>query len=215
MQDGNWSPALLRPTRTVAKVAQILLGLIAWVAAVFTAVLAQGFSFVDRFSTLSDAEISSWINTMDAVGNVQTLLTLAAAVAFLVWQYRTVANAPLLWAGVPRFGAGASVVWWFIPFANFVLPYVVIRELWRRLRLKMDGYGAPVGFWWLTYFAAQASSLAGGLLPITGLDSVRQLVVAGVVSEILGVIAAVLAILVVRRIQAAADERERRLATSG
>ena len=67
---------------------------------------------------------------------VNTPLLFATIFVWLIWQFfvhdliaRTAGSPPL------RFGRWASVGWWFVPFANLVMPYRVMQELWN----KTDG----------------------------------------------------------------------------
>ena len=63
---------------------------------------------------------------------VPSLVSQATVVVWLVWQHHATAN---LWSrGLPglRFTPGWVVGWWFVPFANLVLPYLAMRELDRR-----------------------------------------------------------------------------------
>jgi len=66
---------------------------------------------------------------------VNTPLLFATIFVWLIWQFFVhdlVARA----AGSPfRFGRWASVGWWFVPFANLLMPYRVMQELWN----KTDG----------------------------------------------------------------------------
>jgi hypothetical protein len=66
---------------------------------------------------------------------VNTPLLFATIFVWLVWQFFVhdlVARA----AGPPLgFGRWASVGWWFVPFANLLMPYRVMQELWN----KTDG----------------------------------------------------------------------------
>ena len=78
----------------------------------------EGSSAQPAFSTFYPGAIGTvvWIGS---------LAFLATAVCWLVWQARAHEN---VWA-VPGLPAptrtpGMAVIWWFIPFANLVMPYV-------------------------------------------------------------------------------------------
>ncbi len=63
------------------------------------------------------------------LGSLVTLAQLATGVLWLVWQHR--AQSDLYARGVPglRYTPGWAVGWWFVPFANLVMPLVCMREL--------------------------------------------------------------------------------------
>jgi len=91
-----------------------------------------------------------------------SLAGLAAAVVALVWIYRTVANVRA--TGVPmKHSPGWAVGCWFIPFANFVLPYFPMREAWTKSRLGSTALLA--GWWaaWVTHFVAMLVLIVWGI----------------------------------------------------
>ena len=87
-------------------------------------------------------------------------LRIATGIAFLFWVHRAYSNLSALKARNLEFTPGWAVGWWFIPFANLVKPFQVIRELFNESDPDFDvetGYlhtpsGTPVevGFWWGT-----------------------------------------------------------------
>ncbi len=54
-----------------------------------------------------------------------------SCVLFLVWIYRVNRNARSLGANGMKYSPAWSVLWFFIPAANLVMPYLVIREIWK------------------------------------------------------------------------------------
>jgi Domain of unknown function (DUF4328) len=86
-------------------------------------------------------------------GLVAFSLALAGgAISVPIWMHRAYRNLPALgverlrWS--PAWAAGA----WFIPFANLVIPYLVVREL----RSRSGGQPQPPspGLWWATWLGA-------------------------------------------------------------
>jgi Domain of unknown function (DUF4328) len=63
------------------------------------------------------------------LGSLVSLAQLATGVLWLVWQHR--AQSDLYARRVPglRYTPGWAVGWWFVPFANLVMPLVCMREL--------------------------------------------------------------------------------------
>ncbi len=49
---------------------------------------------------------------------------------FLMWLFRTYKNLEPLGSENIRFTPGWSVGWWFIPFANLVMPFKAVRGVW-------------------------------------------------------------------------------------
>lgn len=154
------------------------------------------------------------------VGAAGSLAGIGAGIVWLIWQHHVTAN---LWArGIPglKTRPGWAVGWWFIPFANLVMPYVAMREVDRRTSVD----GAPrrdrsmVGWWWTTYlastvglavvyiavFVSQAQRFVDAVeaeAPSIDLTTVMREVSAwGVLGGVMTLVAAALAILVVQRI---------------
>ena len=90
---------------------------------------------------------------LSSIGIIVQPLSLATIVVWLIWQHHATSN---LWArGYQdlRVRPGWAVGWWFIPFANLVVPCVAMVELDRRSTTD----GSPratsplVGSWWAVY----------------------------------------------------------------
>ncbi len=140
-------------------------------------------------------------------------LAFLLAVTFIVWLWRAAKNNEALGRRHARFGPGWTIGAWFVPFANLVLPLLVVQQLWR-------GSSAAVGrddpdwkrarrsglvvVWWISQLAWPVL-ISFGVVPdedrsrpssyvdyVLGGDPVA-LVGVGV-----GIVTAVLAILVVR-----------------
>lgn len=59
------------------------------------------------------------------------LVSIPTVVLWLVWQFRAHSNLPALGSSNLRFRPGWVVGWWLIPIANFAMPYLTMRELWK------------------------------------------------------------------------------------
>lgn len=79
---------------------------------------------------------------------VRGLISFVAIVFFLVWFTRVYS-----WVratrGETKYTNTMAVAGWFIPFANFFLPYAAMRDAWRRG--MNDENGGLVVVWWLAY----------------------------------------------------------------
>jgi hypothetical protein len=62
---------------------------------------------------------------------IYALASIPTAVMWLVWQFRAHTNLTALGSSNLRFRPGWVVGWWFIPIANFAIPYLTMRELWK------------------------------------------------------------------------------------
>jgi hypothetical protein len=86
----------------------------------------------------------------DAWEGVRTLLTMAVVVCYFVWFARFYG-----WVratrGATQYSTGLAIGSWFIPFANFVMPYIALRDACRRG--VGDKNGGLILVWWLSYWA--------------------------------------------------------------
>ena len=84
-----------------------------------------------------------------------SVLQRVLAVIFLMWIYRAYLDLKLFTKASLNFSAGWAVGWWFIPIANFVQPYRIMSELWRRSdpchgdRWQTSGAPTLLVGWWL------------------------------------------------------------------
>jgi len=80
---------------------------------------------------------------------------LAAAVVFFVWFAFANGNVPALGVMGKKTGPGWSVGWWFVPFANLVMPFRALKETYvgsqpgvNEVDRSSDATPAIVGWWW-------------------------------------------------------------------
>jgi hypothetical protein len=149
------------------------------------------------------------------------LMIFPTAIAWLLWQYRAHANLGALGAANLAYSPGWAVGWWFIPFANIVMPFLTVRELWKASKpdagavdWKARGGAAIVGVWWTGRLATQALFQIGTALPpevdvVTNTTS-SALFLAG---DVVMIAWAVVAILLVRGVDARQEAKSRRLAS--
>jgi hypothetical protein len=136
---------------------------------------------------------------------LQGLVWLATAGLFLAWLHRAHANAIALGATRLRVSPRWAVGVFLVPVVNLVWPLLVVRDLWNA---SDPAAGAPefrlsawVGWWWALFVAA--SLLDPGIARL--LQDPRSLAVGGstallLAGQVLEIGAAVLAIVLVRRI---------------
>jgi hypothetical protein len=149
------------------------------------------------------------------IAGLQLLAFIVTAIVWLVWLSRAYSNLGAVGTRKSRFTPGWAVGYWFVPFVNFVRPYQITLDLWQRSeRLNVDDSvtnlprPAIISWWWgvylLTAFAGRMfASLARDTKSLPELISVTLL---GMVVDAIGIVAALLAVAVVRGI----DERQQR-----
>jgi hypothetical protein len=129
------APARWRDVRGLAVVLVAAFGVMVCVAVVLAVALANRISVVQDFKAgrFDDviARASDADDFVDGAAPFYALTQLVIAVLFIVWQYRVAKNNEALERQHPRFTPGWSIGAWFIPVANFVIPVMIVQDLWR------------------------------------------------------------------------------------
>jgi Domain of unknown function (DUF4328) len=210
-------PQPYRSGATRAKVAMLLLGAMAVLDSIGLVQDLLGLQLVDR---IADGTIT--VEEADAYDQQVALHSLAwfavyipTVIAFLAWLSRAVANVPALGAGEPPSSPRASIGWWFVPIANLWKPYGIVKGVHERLKAVAGGAGPmfPVLAWWLFWIAGSVVDNLAARLFLAGDDlaTLRNGMTISAVGNALTIVAAILAILVVRAIQAREDQVAGRL----
>ncbi len=81
------------------------------------------------------------------------LANIGTIIPFLMWTHRVYRNLPALGARKPESSPGMAVGWYFIPFANLVMPCKLMLETWRYSDPAQHGQlrktvSSLVGIWW-------------------------------------------------------------------
>ena len=160
----RWEP--LVPT---AKVVVSLLGVSGAIRLVQVFRVAATLPRVAGFTVPSDRltpQFRDQLGTGGPLGSITSLVALVTWVVWLIWQHK--AQADLYARGVPglRYTPGWAVGWWFVPFANFVMPYLTMRELWDHSRTQENSPSqSPPDWtllaWWLAYIGGAFVGLIG------------------------------------------------------
>jgi len=174
--------------------------------------LGQIVSPEASFDLDEEGPLSVWLMLQGLVYLLKFPIYTSTIVVFLMWLYRAHSNLEALRSRNLQFTPGWAVGWWFIPFANLVKPFQVVREVWwesdpesddERVFLSESLRSAPIymGVWWaawlLSNFAANVTSR------VYDPDTMENVVLGGVlfvITGILSIAAAVLAIMVVKDI---------------
>jgi len=205
------APIPYRSSRTRALVTVIAIGLTGLIEVASIIHLAG-------FSGLVDDVVSGAASTLDAdrfdattsqIAGTYVLALIVAAIAYVAWLSRAVEDAPALGAGTPPHSPRGAIGWWFVPFASFVVPFQIVADLHDRLATATDHDRArPLLLaWWLTWLGGSFIGYATRLPGDQTVDQLKASVSIEMVSDAVTVVAAVLAILVVRRIVRREDAR--------
>jgi hypothetical protein len=149
---------------------------------------------------------------------LEILLRITTIVVFLVWEHRAYKNLTALRATYLDHSPGWAVGWWFIPFANLVKPYVVMKEIWRESEPDVDpdsgflssAVGVPGFFaiWWAAWIIGNVMGRIterAAENPDGTISDVFPVLLA--ISSLITGIAAILAVHIVRQITQRQEER--------
>jgi Domain of unknown function (DUF4328) len=172
-------------------------------------VLHGNVSLIDAGDRADNAD-----NLVGAAVGILALVSLAILVLIIIWMWRAAKNNEALGRLQPRLGPGWSIGGWFIPLANLVIPVLILQDLWRGADPAI-ARGDPgwrtargsglVGWYWAAFVL---SLLRGGFV---GRDSahvnvasemrgLRDHDVVAAIGMIFTIAAAVLAVMVIRRL---------------
>lgn len=149
------------------------------------------------------------------------VFVVGAAVVFLIWLWRARQNAEGLSEGLHTRSRGWVLGGWFVPIVAWWFPYQVVRDVWRASdpgtrtlagELRLARGSALVGVWWscwLVFSIAGTLSFNHARREPTGDEGVDEILtwfqggaVYDTVSTVGEVLAAVLIVLIIRRISA-------------
>jgi len=202
-----------------ARIVKIMLIVAAVVAGL--SLVIEGLSFA--FPPLTDdQEVGDnpygaalmFITLLDGV--LELIIYLTTVVCFAAWLYRAYGNLRVLNPSRPtNYTATMAVGSFFIPFANLIIPYRAVRELWQKSGPPDEGLlsepSAPATFpiWWLFWLLA---SFAGNIAMRASFDEsvpVSNATAISMVSSVLYIVAAVFAYLVVDAIDKRQEQTSR------
>lgn len=145
---------------------------------------------------------------MLGLGVLQIVVYIATIVAFLMWLYRSHENLPSF--GVRKNDLQYSSRWavgsFFVPFVNLVVPYRAVKELWSKSvprSLEMFGPPSPPPFfplWWATWLISNFANNVYMRLSWRGSLTPEVDATLGLFTGMLDILAAIMAIMVVREI---------------
>jgi hypothetical protein len=167
---------------------------------------------------------SPWLIAQGFIGLFQILLYLATVIFFLVWLFRIYKNLDLLESGYREFTAGWAVGWWFVPFANLVKPFQVVREAWcesdpiieqgpQFLSSSLDSAPPYIGLWWGFWIASNIfANLTNNLARFDTISNLQTTGVLFFLSSSSSIVAGLLCIKLVRDITERQNQRSNGMA---
>lgn len=183
------------------------------VAVVFSIVELRMLDRLMAGQPVSDSEIDASNARASAIGAIQTAMLIAVAVFFIRWLRLAYRNADAVAPGVRRYGHGWAIGAWFVPFLNIWRPKQIVNDAWRAGDPSSAPYTAQLpawlNLWWAAWLLTNVLGQVAGRLALRQ-DTNEELHTVDywyIASDATDAVAAVLAILVVRRISARLEER--------
>lgn len=109
------------------------------------------------------------LNQSDYILKVITIVfevvIIITSISFLFWFRRAYYNLIQINPLAASYADGWAIGWWFVPFANYYMPYKTMQEIWEgniqacgvNTRIKYPA--AIVIIWWITYLIRSIASL--------------------------------------------------------
>lgn len=184
------------------------------------------FILLNNIDSASEQEINSNDNRQMIIGLATLGMLLVTATFFLIWLHRANKNLSPLGVTGMKFTPGWAVGYWFIPIMNIYRPYQVVEEIWKasspepESNLSWQSLKTPnlIQGWWgaliLSGFAANASArLVSGQEP--SLEMFKTSSIIAIVAGVIDILAAVLAIKVIKSIDERQSAKSTKMAMSG
>ena len=203
----------MRGRERAVVVALLTLIVVDVVAVVFSIVELAMLDRLIAGEPVSDSEIDASNTRASAIGLIQTALLIAVAVFFIRWLRVAYRNADVVAPGLRRYGHGWAIGAWFVPFLNLWRPKQIVNDVWRAGDPSNAPYAArlPVwlNLWWAAWLLTNVLGQVAGRLSLRQdtNEELRTLDYWYIASDATDAVAALLAILVVRRISARLEER--------
>ncbi len=86
---------------------------------------------------------------------------LCGIVFFCMWVHRACFAARAIAPGQVRHSPAWAVGSYFVPFINLVLPFLIMKQIWKAAHAPEEKPATPVSIWWTTYLATKLISNVG------------------------------------------------------
>jgi hypothetical protein len=204
----NFRPYLPIGRRAKAAMIFLALGIV-----MDLAVMASTVMEIDLLKRMNDAnaaedqptqaEIEANDNRQMAIGLTMIGVFIPTVVLFCMWIYRAHWNLPALGAAQLKYTPGWAAGAFFVPILNLFRPYQITKEIDLNSDPSPDPRSSPlIGVWWTAWLVTNFSARASERMTSKAetLDSILAADYATIGALAIEIVAAVLAILVVRRI---------------
>jgi hypothetical protein len=202
-----------------------LVAILTVIQLVFRAGELSLFKRLDRHGIITRAEGQASDDRLRAIATIIGLVLIVLVVLWCMWQHRSQANLKALGAANLKYTPGWAVGWWFIPFAFWVVPYRTMRELWMAsdpdagsIDWQVKRATSLLLLWWLAWlcFTTVFPSIALSIAPSKFDGVVHHYVLRDMwllARDVTTIIAAFLAIVLVRQIDARQQAKFQKLSS--
>ena len=205
---GAFSAPPARPARALATATAVLLALYTLHLLFRSAVLGEAYlRLAAQDSTSAPDVIDGFVELQFATELADFLELLVGVVLVVVWPIwfqRARHNAEAFEPGQLRYASGMAAGSWFVPLVNLIMPKQIANDIWTATTGHRVGAGRWVlHIWWWSLIAYAVTYVSVSWSTWYENDAVAGAtddIVAGLVSNVLGIVSAVLAVLVVRRL---------------
>jgi hypothetical protein len=208
-----------RSVRSLGRALEALLGLYLLAHIAFIVPVQHEITLLDRLRTGSGSvsidEAQSADNTVHAVALLLIVLYVAVIVVWLVWFFRMRANVEAWRPRFQRRGRGWAIGGWFCPIVNYWFPYQIARDVFDDTEQDLNGPmirpSRPLLLiWWLAFIVMSILDAGATRYPDSTIDDLWQGEYLELIDIVITVVAAGLAIAVVRSMTAAQTARRAR-----
>ncbi|NSL43431.1 DUF4328 domain-containing protein [Streptomyces sp. 8P21H-1] len=144
---------------------------------------------------------------------------LAVVVVWSIWFQRVRHNAEAFEPGQLRYASAMAAGSWFVPLVNLIMPKQISNDIWTASTGHRVGAGRWIlHLWWWSFVAYAVMYVSGSWSSWYDSDVVVEAtddIVTGLVTNVLGVVSAVLAVLVVKRLTTVQQARIQQARNAG
>jgi len=155
---------------------------------------------------VSAAEAHANDARQQAIARLTVPIALIAILFFFIWLHRIKKAEISLGMTDSEYSPGFSIGCFFIPIANFALPFQAVRELWKGSlnpgAWKTQPSSPLVGWWWAAWLAYALTPIAvlGYAKLATGLNGLKITTILLAISALFSVVSYALTIVLARRV---------------
>ena len=156
---------------------------------------------------LDVADLDRFDALWQSSGLVAIAVYIPTVIAWLAWSSRTVDNEDALRIGPSKYTPRMAIAWWFLPFANLIVPYRVHRDIYDRYHRGVAAGAGIVVLWWVVWLVDNIFGNVVGRywLAAETFPALQTGLTLFVASALLTAVSAIIAITLVQRIQRRAD----------